>query len=51
MVVSHRSYVLVCVDSMLWGKKCRSYKGSKLGDFWAITPERLGIQRADFARA
>ena len=32
---------------MLWDKKCRSYRGSKLGGFWAITPERLGIQRAD----
>ena len=26
---------------MLWGKKCRSYKGSNLGGFGAITPERL----------
>ena len=26
---------------MLWDKKCRSYRGSKLGGFWAITPERL----------
>ena len=31
---------------MLWGKKCRSYRGSKLGGFWAITPERFGVQRA-----
>jgi len=31
---------------MLWGKKCRSYRGSNLGSFWAITPERLGAQRA-----
>ena len=34
---------------MLRDKKCRSYNGSKLGGFWAITPERLDIQRADFA--
>ena len=33
---------------MLWGKKCRSYRGSKLGGFWAITPERLRVQRANF---
>jgi len=36
---------------MLWGKKCGSYKGSKLGGFGAITPERLGVQREDFACA
>jgi len=34
---------------MLWGKKCRSYIGSKLGGFGAITPERLGVQRWNFA--
>ena len=34
---------------MLWGKKSRSYKGSNLGGFWAITPERLGVEHADFA--
>jgi len=27
-----------------------SYRGSKLGGFWAITPDRLGVQRANFAR-
>ena len=35
--------------TLLWGKKYRSYRGSKLGGFWAITPECLGVQRAGFA--
>jgi len=34
---------------MLWGKKCTSYKGSELGGFWAITLERLGVQRPNLA--
>jgi len=41
----------VRLNPIQWGKKCRRYKGSKLGIFWAITPERLGVQRADFACA
>jgi len=31
---------------MLCAKKFRSYRGSKWGGFWAITPERLGAQCA-----
>jgi len=49
MIVSHGYVAFVCIDSMLWDKKCRSYMGSNLGGFWAITPERLGIQHAEFA--
>jgi len=33
------------------GKKCRNYKGSKFGGLGAITPERLGAQRPNFACA
>ena len=36
---------------MLWDKKCRSYRGSKLGGFWAITPKRLGVQRMQILHA
>jgi len=35
---------------VLWDKNCGSYKGSKLGGFGAITLERLGVQRPNFAR-
>ena len=38
----------MCVDSVLLGMNCRSYKGSKLGSFGAITLERLGVQRPKF---
>ena len=33
MIVSPSWYELMCIDSMLWGKNCTSYKGWKLGDF------------------
>jgi len=33
MIVSPSWYELMCIDSMLWGKNCTSYKGWKLGGF------------------
>jgi len=37
MVVGPIVSELVCIDSMLWGSYCVSYKGLNFCGFWPIT--------------
>jgi len=53
MVVGPIVYELVCIDSMLWGSYCVSYKGLKFWGFlaynlrtvWATAPKTLHAGR------